>query len=136
MPLQREPYDSDLVLPWVMNLLPEGEPLRAMVRALGAAAEDVLGLIAETGTDLAGALSIAPTMPRGEPDYHGMPDASALEQTINKLPARPFLIGQEGVSMSLAGAQDKLPVAVIDGRVAVPINGAPSTHILKPDNPR
>jgi serine/threonine-protein kinase HipA len=38
--------------------------------------------------------------------------------------------------MSLAGAQEKLPVAIIDGHIAVPINGAPSTHILKPDNPR
>ena len=38
--------------------------------------------------------------------------------------------------MSLAGAQEKLPVAIKDGQIAVPINGAPSTHILKPDNPR
>src|SRR3546814_13280781 len=38
--------------------------------------------------------------------------------------------------MSLAGAQEKLPVAVIDGQITVPINGAPSTQILKPDNPR
>src|SRR3546814_1804208 len=50
-----------------MNLLPEGEPLRAMTRALGAAPEDALGLIAQTGNDLAGALSIAPQQPRGEP---------------------------------------------------------------------
>ena len=37
--------------------------------------------------------------------------------------------------MSLAGAQEKLPVAWVDGAVAIPMNGAPSTHILKPDNP-
>jgi serine/threonine-protein kinase HipA len=48
-----------------MNLLPEGEPLRAMTRALGAAPEDALGLIAQTGNDLAGALTIAPQQPRG-----------------------------------------------------------------------
>ena len=35
--------------------------------------------------------------------------------------------------MSLAGAQDKLPVALVDGRIAIPLNGTPSTHILKPD---
>jgi serine/threonine-protein kinase HipA len=35
--------------------------------------------------------------------------------------------------MSLAGAQDKLPVALRNGKLAIPINGAPSTHILKPD---
>jgi serine/threonine-protein kinase HipA len=65
-----------------------------------------------------------------------IPDADALERILNELPARPFLVGEGGVSMSLAGAQEKLPVAVIDGQIAVPTNGAPSTHILKPDNPR
>lgn len=119
-----------------VNLLPEGEPLRAMTRALGVAREDVLGLIAQTGNDLAGALSIAPQRPRGEPGYRPIPDADALERIIEELPARPFLVGEDGVSMSLAGAQEKLPVAIIDGQIAVPINGAPSTHIVKPDNPR
>lgn len=136
MPIRPEPYDGEQVLPWLMNLLPEGEPLRAMTRALGAAPEDVLGLIAQTGNDLAGALSIAPQQPRGEPSYRPIPDASALERIIEELPARPFLVGEDGVSMSLAGAQEKLPVALIEGQIAVPINGAPSTHILKPDNPR
>lgn len=136
MPIRPEPYGGDRVLPWLMNLLPEGEPLRAMTRALGAAPEDALGLIAQTGNDLAGALSIAPQQPRGKPGYRPIPDADALERIIEELPARPFLVGEDGVSMSLAGAQEKLPVAIIDGRIAVPINGAPSTHILKPDNPR
>ncbi|MFM5885382.1 MAG: type II toxin-antitoxin system HipA family toxin [Novosphingobium sp.] len=136
MPLQREPFGSERVLPWLMNLLPEGEPLRAMTRAVGVAPEDALGLIAETGNDLAGALSIATQQPRGEPGYRPIPDVDALERIIEELPARPFLIGEEGVSMSLAGAQDKLPVALIDSQLTVPINGAPSNHILKPDNPR
>ena len=136
MPLQSDPFSSELVLPWLMNLLPEGEPLRAMTRALGAAPEDALGLIARTGNDLAGALSIAPQQPQGEAGYRPIPDADALQRVITELPARPFLVGEDGVSMSLAGAQDKLPVALIDGQIAVPINGAPSTHILKPDNPR
>lgn len=136
MPIRPEPYEGEQILPWLMNLLPEGEPLRAMTRALGAAPEDALGLIAQTGNDLAGALSIAPQQPRGEPGYRPIPDADALERIIEELPARPFLVGEEGVSMSLAGAQEKLPVAIIGDRIAVPINGAPSTHILKPDNPR
>ena len=47
MPLQPEPHGSERVWPWLMNLLPEGEPLRAMTRALGFAPESVLGLIAQ-----------------------------------------------------------------------------------------
>jgi serine/threonine-protein kinase HipA len=53
------------------------------------------------------------------------------------LPNKPFLVGEEGVSMSLAGAQSKLAVAVdADGRICIPMNGSPSTHIVKPDSPR
>jgi len=57
-----------------------------------------------------------------------------LERVIEELPNKPFLVGEEGISMSLAGAQTKLAVAVDDtGRVCIPMNGSPSTHILKPE---
>ena len=56
---------------------------------------------------------------------------------IEELPNKPFLVGEEGVSMSLAGVQSKIAVAVDDdGRICIPMNGSPSTHILKPDSPR
>jgi serine/threonine-protein kinase HipA len=43
-----------------------------------------------------------------------------------------MMAGQDGLRLSLAGAQDKLPV-VFDGvRVGLPLRGAPSSHILKP----
>lgn len=136
MPLTASSYDGEIVLRWLINLLPEGEPLRAMTRMLGAAAEDVLGLIAQTGSDLAGALSIAPRTMPGDPALRRIPDETALEKIIQDLPARPFLVDEDGVSMSLAGAQDKLPVVLNGDRLAIPVNGAASTHILKPDNPR
>ncbi len=50
-----------------MNLLPEGEPLRAMTRVLGASPEDVLGLIEATGSDLAGALMAMVDRPNDMP---------------------------------------------------------------------
>ena len=137
MPLTQGDWTAEGVVPWLMNLLPEGEPLRAMTRALGVSRDDVLGLITETGRDLAGALTIGQPRPAGLPDLRVVPDADALERIINELPARPFLVGEDGVSMSLAGAQEKLPVALAPtGQIAIPINGAASTHILKPDNPR
>jgi serine/threonine-protein kinase HipA len=56
---------------------------------------------------------------------------------MDELPNKPFLVGDEGVSMSLAGVQTKLAVAVDDtGRICIPMNGSPSTHILKPDSVR
>ena len=60
-----------------------------------------------------------------------------IERIINDLSSKPFLAGDDGVSMSLAGVQTKIGVALdANGRISIPINGAPSTHILKPDSPR
>lgn len=42
------------------------------------------------------------------------------------------MVARRGTRLSLAGAQDKLPVYLApDGRLMLPMNGAPSTHILK-----
>lgn len=136
MPLSENDWGAEIATPWLMNLLPEGEPMRAMTRALGVAREDILGLIAETGRDLAGALTIGVPRNAQSPDYRATAEAAQLERIIEELPAKPFLVGEDGVSMSLAGAQEKLPVALPGGAISIPINGAPSTHILKPDNPR
>ncbi|WP_374471272.1 HipA N-terminal domain-containing protein [Phenylobacterium sp.] len=38
-------HGPDVVTPWLMNLLPEGEPLQATTRALGVTRQDVLGLM-------------------------------------------------------------------------------------------
>ena len=64
-------------------------------------------------------------------DYSVLDDHE-LATIIDKLPERPLLAGEEGIRLSLAGAQDKLPVLVVDGRIALPLHGAPSSHILKP----
>ncbi len=136
LPLDRAEHEPHLVVPWLMNLLPEGEPLRAMTRAMGVSRDDILGLISQTGRDLAGALTIGRPRPSGEAALLPISTNQALEQIIEGLPAKPFLVGDEGVSMSLAGAQDKLPLALVEGRLAIPTGGAASTHILKPDNLR
>lgn len=135
-PLSALDWGPSVTTPWLMNLLPEGEPLRAMTQALGVAQDDVMGLIAETGRDLAGALSIGKPRPVERDETLTIAGADQLERIIEELPAKPFLIGEDGVSMVLAGAQEKLPLALIDGKLAIPVNGTPSTHILKPDNPR
>lgn len=136
MPLSAAAWSAGVATPWLMNLLPEGEPMRAMTRALGVAREDVLGLIAQTGRDLAGALTIGALRPGEKPDVVPIANEDQLERIIEELPAKPFLVGDDGVSMSLAGAQEKIPLSWTSGGLAIPINGGASTHILKPDNPR
>jgi serine/threonine-protein kinase HipA len=42
-----------------------------------------------------------------------------------------LLAGQDGLRLSLAGAQDKLPVVFDGHRIGLPRNGTPSSHILR-----
>ena len=112
--------------------------MRTLGQLLGMARSDVIGLLSATGGDTAGALSIgqpgSDRLSSMEADRHAR---KTLRAVIDELPNKPFLVGEEGVSMSLAGAQTKLAVAVDqDGRICIPMNGSPSTHILKPDSPR
>jgi serine/threonine-protein kinase HipA len=116
---------------------PEASQLHAVGRILGAAPEDVIGILKEIGRDTAGALSIGEPGTTSAKAWRKVADAVALERIIDELPSKPFLVGEDGVSMSLAGVQTKLGVAVgSDGDIHIPINGAPSTHILKPDSER
>jgi serine/threonine-protein kinase HipA len=137
MPLQSERIASDIFLPWATNLLPENEQLRTLGQLLGMARSDVIGLLSAIGGDTAGALSIG--QPGRTASVHWQPVGKPqdFEKVIEELPNKPFLVGEEGVSMSLAGAQTKLAVAIDDkGQVCIPMNGSPSTHILKPAAPR
>src|SRR6195256_631754 len=137
MPLKPERIASDIFLPWAANLLPESEQLRTLGQLLGMAAGDVVGLLSAIGGDTAGALSIGQPGRTASVQWRPIGKPEDPERVIEELPNKPFLVGDEGVSMSLAGAQTKLAVAVDDaGRVCIPMNGSPSTHILKPDAPR
>ena len=51
---------------------------------------------------------------------------------LDALPLRPLLAGEEGLRLSLAGAQSKVPVVLVDGQIALPLPGQATTHILKP----
>jgi serine/threonine-protein kinase HipA len=137
MPLRAGRVAPDTFLPWAANYLPESEQLRAVGQFLGMAPGDVIGLLAAIGRDIAGALSIG--KPGGTSPVYWRPieKPEDLERVIEELPSKPFLVGEEGVSMSLAGVQSKLTVAIDDaGRICIPTEGSPSTHILKPDAER
>jgi serine/threonine-protein kinase HipA len=137
MPLSPRRVAPKIFLPWAANLLPEASQLRAIGLKLGAAPEDVIAILAEVGRDTAGALSIGSPGSTGTADWRPVKGGKALERILDELPSKPFLVGEDGVSMSLAGVQSKLGVAIdAKGRICVPVNGAPSTYILKPDTDR
>jgi serine/threonine-protein kinase HipA len=155
MPLRADPYPSDVISPWLANLLPEEEQLQVLTRSLGLDQADVLAVLAEIGGDTAGALSFGAVTDRALWAYRPLTSfydtadqRLALERHFEDLGRRPFLAGEEGVRQSLAGGQKKSALAVLgpDGApvlrlpqegdvLAIPLDGAPSTLIVKPDNP-
>jgi serine/threonine-protein kinase HipA len=121
--------------PFFAGLLPEEGQLDAIARKLGVSKTNDFGLLEALGGDVAGALTL---WPQGEEPP--APDASEpkpfddneVAALLEALPTRPLLAGQEGLRLSLAGAQAKLPVVIVDGKIALPARWQPTTHILKP----
>jgi serine/threonine-protein kinase HipA len=65
-------------------------------------------------------------------DYQELTGAM-LPGILRELPTRPLLAGENGIRLSLAGVQDKIAVYIDGDRIYIPLNNAPSTHIIKPD---
>ncbi len=134
MPLSAAHVAPRIFLPWAANLLPESEQLLSVGHFLGMAPTDVIGILARIGRDTAGALSFGTPGNTSTAGWRPVESEGALERIINELPNKPFLLNEDGVSMSLAGAQTKLGVSIdANGRICIPADGSPSTHILKPD---
>ena len=138
LPLQTEAFDRRASLPFFEGLLPEAAQRTAVAQALGVSERNEFRLLEELGGEVAGAVEIWPegTKPVGNaPSNAPKPfcddDLIAL---IDKLPTRPMLAGgEDGLRLSLAGAQAKLPVICSDSGIALPAPGQPTTHILKPE---
>ena len=126
LPKQAEPFNRRACQPFFGGILPEEGQRTAIARALGVSADNEFRLLEYLGGEVAGALTL---LPEGETKLLSDDD---LVQLLDHLPMRPMLAGEDGLRLSLAGAQSKLPVLVIDGQIALPAPGQPTSHILKP----
>lgn len=136
LPKRAEAFKQRECRPFFAGLLPEETQRNVIAGALGISKRNDFAFLEALGGDVAGALSLWPegdTPPA--PDVAGQPrplSDDELVQVLDTLPTRPLLAGRDGLRLSLAGAQSKLPVVVTAGRVALPAPGQPTTHILKP----
>jgi serine/threonine-protein kinase HipA len=136
LPKQEQPFRHSQCRPFFAGLLPEESQRDMIAGALGISKGNDFAFLDALGGDVAGALSL---WPEGEvpptPEAAGTPRALSDEELVElleTLPKRPLLAGREGLRLSLAGAQTKLPVVLVDDRVALPAPGQPTTYILKP----
>lgn len=138
IPSSVKEHEDDVVFPFIENLLPEGE-IRTLIQQQNKIEEGNFSRFIELlGGDVAGALSI---QLEGEtPKFERVDTLSELSQEelsqlLIDIQDRPFNVAQQkgevGNRLSLAGAQNKLPV-IRSNDLTFEAENAPSTHIIKP----
>lgn len=142
LPLQAKPHTPEAAWRWLINLLPEGEARKRITARLKISTDNDLALLRALGRDCAGAITVSEAdadsrelelEPAEWVPYRPLAQSTLLDMTQSP-GVVASLIGDE-VRLSLAGAQDKIPVRVLDsGQLALPLDGAPSTHLLKCPN--
>ncbi len=136
LPLREEPFHGKHARPFFAGILPDEGPRRQVAAILGVSERNDFAMLERIGGECAGAVSLLPEgMPfpgAGERRLRQL-DESELREIVAELPRRPLLAGREGVRLSLAGAQGKLPVVIEGTAIFLPLGSTPSTHIIKPE---
>lgn len=142
LPLQEGVFAPGATKAFFANLLPEGQLRDHYASKFRVSSDDDFALLAYLAGDCAGAISL---YPEGE-----VPLADNKQQSYRTLSDKElgllfneayimdptFLGAEENMRLSLAGVQDKLPITIQNEEFQLPLGGAPSTHILKPQNHR
>ncbi|TSA44543.1 MAG: type II toxin-antitoxin system HipA family toxin [Deltaproteobacteria bacterium] len=133
LPLRKEPYADDLARPFFANLLPDAEIRKVISRRLGISEKNDFVLLKSIGGECAGAVSVLPegNYPQDKPGYREL-NESELHIIVAELPRKPLMAGEKGIRLSLAGAQNKLPIYMENDKIFLSMGNLPSTHILKP----
>ena len=131
------PVDTSRDLPgtFFSNLLPDGVLRERLAQRLGVSVENDFAMLAAVGGDCAGALAL---LPEG-----GTPAIRRARKLLTPEALRracefgsETVLAAEKLRLSLAGAQDKIPVVEDEGKLYLPVGVAASTHILKLPSPR
>jgi serine/threonine-protein kinase HipA len=139
LPLQSEPFRGKHARPFFAGILPDEGPRQQIAAILGISERNDFAMLERIGGECAGAVSLlpedVPPPSMGETRVRELSEKE-LEDIVAELPRRPLMAGREGLRLSLAGSQSKLPVLIRDATVALPLGSTPSTHIIKPEPER
>ncbi len=134
LPLRSETFSQKECQGFFGGLLPEEKNRDLIARNLGISKENDFSMLNEIGGECAGAVTFMPhgvTLPT-ENFQSRILSESDLANILRELPQRPLMAGESGVRLSLAGAQNKIPVRIDGDIISLPIGTTPSTHIIKP----
>ena len=140
LPLQSEEFSQKQCIPFFSGLLPEEDSRKKIADYLHISETSTLKLLEALGGECAGLISIltegdslsTETSYSLNSENYELLDDKKLSDFIEKMNTRPLIKADDKLRLSLAGAQEKLALAKINGEWYLPLNGVPSTHILKP----
>ena len=138
LPLSKEPYKEKICRAYFGGLLPENPNMRdILAKKYKIGINNDFKLLEAIGRDCAGAISFRH---KDEPELEEnfikikgrVLSNTELKKLIEELPYKPYM----GNRISLAGAQEKTAVCVINGEIAIPDTDIPTTHIIKTALPK
>lgn len=136
MPLTQEPYAGEVVENYFDNLLPDSQPIRNRIQARFAARSNrCFDLLWHAGRDCVGALQLIPD-DAGPLDVHkveSVPLSDAeIADTLRNYQTMPLGMGRESdFRISIAGAQEKTALLLLDNGWRRPLGVTPTSHIFK-----
>lgn len=134
LPLREETFTQKECRGFFGGTLPEEDNRKVIARILGISDKNDFAMLEQIGGECAGAISFLPEdekIPEDDDRYRDLAD-DELAKILRELPRRPLMAGEDGIRLSLAGAQDKIAVRIDDGKTSIPRGSAPSSHVLKP----
>ncbi len=134
LPLREKQFTQKECRGFFGGILPEEDNRKIIARILGISDKNDFAMLEQIGGECAGAITFLPeatAAPEDDSRYREISEEE-LARILRELPRRPLMAGEEGIRLSLAGAQNKIAVRFEDGRISIPLGSAPSSHILKP----
>jgi serine/threonine-protein kinase HipA len=135
LPLRSEKYRQKDCKGFFEGILPEEEKRETIAKILGISSRNEFAMLEQIGGECAGAITFiesGTSINQNSEQYRKLSD-NELAQIIHNLPKQPLMAGEQGIRLSMAGAQDKLAVCIKDGQYMIPLGNAISTHIIKPE---
>lgn len=146
LPLREKEFTQKECIPYFVGLLPEGTVKQRIAQDLHVSELSTVKLLVALGGECAGTVSFYSSENQNikikknnwvlnDKNYKEITDQEIFE-LIQNISERPLLYSSKELRLSLAGAQEKISLAFFNNKWHLPINGAPSTHILKPTRAR
>lgn len=132
LPLTTDTYGHDATKGFFDNLLLESDLRTELAAATKHDTRDMTGLLGQIGGECAGAVAIWPAgvRPPAVPQYTSI-HLDELEPWFDGAHSARLTRAQVDARQTMSGVQQKLVLRYVEGQYALPVDGAPTTVLVK-----